>query len=74
MQWQAWPVPDPAPTEVRLRHTAIGVDFADTYHRKGVSRPCGGGSRDYPARNLLHLPDVCSIASFGYNHGESSTE
>ncbi|MFB9150816.1 quinone oxidoreductase family protein [Roseovarius ramblicola] len=39
MQWQDWPVPDPARGEVRLRHTAIGVNFADTYHRGGVSHP-----------------------------------
>lgn len=39
MAWQDWPVPDPGPGEVRLRHTAIGVNFADTYHRGGVSHP-----------------------------------
>lgn len=30
MRWQEWPVADPEPGEVRLRHTAIGVNFADT--------------------------------------------
>ena len=30
MVWEDWPVPDPAPGEVRLKHTAIGVNFADT--------------------------------------------
>ena len=39
MTWQEWAVPDPAPGEVRLRHTAIGVNFADTYHRGGVPHP-----------------------------------
>ncbi len=39
MVWQDWSVPDPAPGEVRLRHTAIGVNFADTYHRGGISHP-----------------------------------
>jgi len=39
MQWQDWHVPDPADNEVRLRHTAIGVNFADTYHRGGISHP-----------------------------------
>ncbi len=39
MQWQDWPVPDPAAGEVRLRHTAVGVNFADTYHRGGISHP-----------------------------------
>ena len=39
MQWRDWHVPDPSPGEVRLRHTAIGVNFADTYHRGGISHP-----------------------------------
>ena len=39
MTWQEWPVPDPGPGEVRLRHAAIGVNFADTYHRGGVPHP-----------------------------------
>jgi len=39
MQWEDWPVADPGPGEVLLRHTAVGVNFADTYHRGGVSHP-----------------------------------
>lgn len=39
MQWMEWEVPDPAPGEVRLRHTAVGVNYADTYHRAGISHP-----------------------------------
>ena len=39
MQWQEWLVPDPGPRDVRVRHTAIGVNFADTYHRGGISHP-----------------------------------
>ena len=39
MNWQDWYVPDPAPGEVRLRHTAVGVNFADTYHRGRISHP-----------------------------------
>lgn len=39
MQWQEWPVADPDIGEVTLRHTAIGVNFADTYHRGGISHP-----------------------------------
>ncbi|MEZ5657977.1 MAG: quinone oxidoreductase [Burkholderiaceae bacterium] len=49
MQWQEWPVPDPAPGEVRLRHTAVGVNFADTYHRGYLApvegRRASGGDR-----------------------------
>jgi NADPH2:quinone reductase len=29
-------VPKPGPGEVRLRHTAIGLNFIDTYHRSGL--------------------------------------
>jgi NADPH2:quinone reductase len=29
-------LPPPGPGEVRLRHTAIGVNFIDTYHRGGL--------------------------------------
>ena len=39
MQWQEWDVPDPSPGEVRLRHTAVGFNFADPYHRGGISHP-----------------------------------
>ena len=39
MTWQEWPVPEPGSGEVRLRHTAIGVNFADTYHRRGIPHP-----------------------------------
>ena len=39
MRWQEWHLPDPAPGEVRMRLTAVGVNFADTYHRGGVSHP-----------------------------------
>ncbi|MGI9382427.1 MAG: quinone oxidoreductase family protein [Methyloligellaceae bacterium] len=39
MRWREWPVPEPGAGEVALRHTVIGVNFADTYHRGGVSHP-----------------------------------
>ena len=39
MNWEEWPVEDPVQGEVFVRHTAIGVNFADTYHRAGVSHP-----------------------------------
>ncbi len=39
MTWQDWPVPEPGPGEVLLRHTAVGVNYADTYHRGGISHP-----------------------------------
>lgn len=35
-RWQEVEVPSPQAHEVRLKHTAIGVNYADTYHRGGV--------------------------------------
>ena len=39
MRWEHWPISAPAADEVRLRHTAIGFNFADTYHRGGIPHP-----------------------------------
>ena len=39
MQWEVRNVPELKAGEIRLRHTAIGVNFADTYHRSGISHP-----------------------------------
>lgn len=36
MQLVATEIGDPGPGEVRIRHTAIGVNFIDTYHRSGL--------------------------------------
>ena len=36
-RWEEVEVGSPGSREVRLRHTAIGVNYADTYHRGGVS-------------------------------------
>ena len=40
-------LPPPGPDEIRIRHTAIGVNFIDTYHRSGLYKlplPSGIGS------------------------------
>lgn len=36
MQWQTVTVGEPGPGEVLVRHTAIGLNFIDTYHRSGL--------------------------------------
>ncbi len=36
MQWVEVPMPEPAAGHVRVRHTAIGVNFVDVYNRAGV--------------------------------------
>ena len=36
LRWEDVELPAPGPHEVRLRHTAIGVNFIDVYHRTGL--------------------------------------
>jgi NADPH:quinone reductase len=36
MQWVDVDLPPPGPHEVRMRNTAVGLNFIDVYHRKGV--------------------------------------
>jgi len=36
MQWEEIDLPTPAPHEVQIRHTAIGLNYIDTYHRSGL--------------------------------------
>jgi NADPH2:quinone reductase len=45
--WGDVDLPPPGPGEVRMRHTAVGLNFIDIYHRKGVypvDLPAGLGS------------------------------
>ena len=36
MQWEQDDLGDPGPGQVRVRHTVIGLNFIDTYHRSGL--------------------------------------
>ncbi|MGS2811193.1 quinone oxidoreductase family protein [Nocardia sp. MW-W600-9] len=36
MRWETTEVGDPGPGQVRLRHEAVGLNFADTYFRTGL--------------------------------------
>jgi NADPH2:quinone reductase len=36
MSWEEAPLREPRPGEVRLRHTAIGLNFVEVYQREGV--------------------------------------
>ena len=38
-RWEAIEVPAPGPGEIRLRNEAVGVNFVDTYHRRGIPHP-----------------------------------
>ena len=47
MQWQDVELPEPGPDEVLIRHTAVGLNYIDTYHRSGhykLPLPSGLGS------------------------------
>jgi NADPH2:quinone reductase len=47
LQWKEVTVGDPGPGEARVRHTAVGVNYIDTYHRSGLYKltlPSGIGS------------------------------
>ncbi len=46
IEWADVELPPPGPGEVRMRNTAVGLNFIDTYHRRGiypVSLPSGLG-------------------------------
>ena len=36
LRWEAVDVGEPGPGEVRVRHAAVGLNFADTYFRTGL--------------------------------------
>lgn len=38
-RWEDIDVPAPGPGQVRLRQTAVGINFVDTYHRGGLYHP-----------------------------------
>jgi NADPH2:quinone reductase len=47
LSFEAVDLPEPGPGEARIRHTAIGLNFIDTYHRSGLypaDLPAGLGS------------------------------
>ena len=47
LQWEDVAVGDPGPGEARVRHTAVGVNYIDTYHRSGLYKlplPSGLGT------------------------------
>ena len=36
LDWVEHDPGDPGPNEVRVRHTAVGLNFIDVYHRTGL--------------------------------------
>jgi NADPH2:quinone reductase len=64
MQWREVAVAEPGPGEVLLRHTAVGLNFIDTYHRSGLyplDLPSGLGSEAAGIVEVLG-PDVDTLA------------
>ncbi|MER7468677.1 quinone oxidoreductase [Streptomyces sp. NPDC097981] len=51
LTWERVTIGDPGPGEVRIRHVAVGLNFADTYFRTGL----------YPVR----LPDGIGVEASG---------
>ncbi len=39
LRWEPVELPAPGPGEVRIRHTAIGLNFIDVYYRTGLYKP-----------------------------------
>jgi NADPH2:quinone reductase len=62
IKWVDVDLSAPGPGEVRLRHTAVGLNFIDTYHRRGI----------YP----VELPAVLGVEAVGVVEalGEGVTE
>ncbi len=60
LEWKDIDVPDPKDNEVKISHTAIGVNFIDTYHRTGR----------YPGMNypsILGVEAAGKITQIGQN-------
>ncbi|GEO80045.1 quinone oxidoreductase family protein [Pararhodospirillum oryzae] len=58
------PLADPGPGEVRVRHTAIGVNYIDTYHRSGLYPVPLPGCPGMEAAGVVEAvgPDVTRVA------------
>lgn len=63
MRWLETPLADPAPGEVRIRHSAIGLNFIDVYHRSGL----------YPVESLPFTPGL-EAAGIVESLGEGVTD
>lgn len=63
MQWQEVAVPAPDAGDVTLRHTAVGLNFIDVYHRTGLyPQPC------YPCGLGMEAAGVVEAVGQGVDH------
>jgi NADPH:quinone reductase-like Zn-dependent oxidoreductase len=63
LRWEEVEIGRPGPAEVLLRHTAIGLNFIDTYHRTGLypldlPAVLGGEGGGVSARPSIHATRV----------------
>jgi len=82
IEWVDVNVPPPGPGEVRMRNTAVGLNFIDTYHRSGlypVELPSGLGGEaagvvEAVGVGVTGLAPGDRVATFGPGLGAYSTE
>jgi NADPH2:quinone reductase len=82
LEWVEVDLPPPGPGEVRMRNTAVGLNFIDTYHRTGlypVPLPSGLGGEaagvvEAVGEGVYGLAAGDRIATFGPALGAYSTE
>lgn len=82
IEWVERELPPPGPGEVRVRHTAVGLNFIDTYHRSGlypVALPSGLGSEaagvvEAVGEGVTSLATGDRVATFGPGLGAYASE
>jgi len=80
--WATRDLPPPGPGEVRVRHTAVGLNFIDTYHRSGlypVALPSGLGSEaagvvEAVGEGVTVLAQGDRVATYGPGLGAYASE
>ncbi|MFI8992128.1 quinone oxidoreductase family protein [Streptomyces antimycoticus] len=82
LKWEEVTVGDPGPDEVRIRHVAVGLNFADTYFRTGLypaPLPAGlgveaSGVIEEVGENVTHVAEGDRVTYTGSPLGAYSTE
>lgn len=79
--WREVELPPPGPVEVRMRNTAVGLNYIDTYHRGGiypVPLPAGLGSEaagvvETTGEGVADFRPGDRVATFGPTRGAYAT-
>ena len=58
--WEDVAVGDPGPGEARVRHTAVGLNYIDTYHRSGAYKVPRAGELLFRVGNPPDAPGMSS--------------